>query len=90
MQKHTFIPASGAGRRDIAILLVGTAQEFDVSARNVLPTPSGFWVSEILADILVDEGVLTEDGEYKGPKKAAKKKTSGNRAAKNTATQKEE
>ena len=94
MKRHTFIE-NGEDRRETAVLLVGTAQEFMIPASDILPTPKGFWITERLADILVDEGVLAaedvhedavespdETDEQPNPPKGGKN-TSGNRAAKN-------
>lgn len=46
-----FVP-NGASRRETAILLVGTAEEHGIDQRSIRATPSGFFVSEELADIL--------------------------------------
>lgn len=90
MRKHLFLPTTAEDRDETASLLVGTAQEFDISTRDILVTPSGFWITERLMDLLVDEKVLSPSGERLSAKKrSTKTKTSGNRAAKTAATNKE-
>lgn len=56
-------------------MLVGTAREFGIDQHAIKSTHSGFVISDELLDVLYDEGVI--------------KKTSGNRAAKNTGTEQE-
>ena len=60
MKRHTFIE-NGEDRKDTAVLLVGTAQEFMIPASDILPTPKGFWITERLADVLVEEGILSAE-----------------------------
>lgn len=68
MQHPVFVPANKAGsRKDTAILLVGTAREFNISQHDIVSTSNGYRITQRLADVLQAE---------------ATKKTSGNRAAK--------
>lgn len=69
MKRPVFVPANKMGsRHETAVVLVGTAREFDVPQDDILSTSHGYRITERLADVLYNEGVLT--------------KTSGNRAAK--------
>lgn len=61
-----FVP-NGLSRRETAILLVGTADEFGLPQRDIKARMGGFEITEELADVLYTESA---------------KKTSGNRAAK--------
>lgn len=64
-----FVP-NGESRRETAILLVGTADEFGISQDSIRATASGFFITEELADVLYDDGVDQKDdtaedsGEY--------------------------
>lgn len=78
MSDRIFVP-NGESRLDTAILLVGTADEFGISQRDIQTTPAGFYISEELDAVLYSEADK--------PNKRSKK-TSGNRAAK-TVTEKE-
>lgn len=49
-----FVP-NGESRKDTAILLVGLVREKGLSPRSIRVTPSGFFVSDELADILGSE-----------------------------------
>lgn len=74
-----FVP-NGDSRKNTAILLVGTADEFGIDQRSILAARSGFWITEALAQAL-----KADYDEPAKPKRSAKqpaKKTSGNRAAK--------
>lgn len=73
-----FVP-NGDSRRDTAILLVGTARDAGLSDRHVHASNGGFYISEELADLLYADPDAEEAQESKSTKK-----TSGNRAAKNT------
>lgn len=100
---HPYFVENGESRRDTAILLVGTADEFGIDQRDVRAVRGGFRISQAMADVLYDEREQTEDEQAEGtepedeqpeePKAPAKrsrsKKTSGDRAAKNTATEQE-
>lgn len=78
-----FIP-NGDSRRETAILLLGTAEENHLPPEDIHADPhGGFWITDDLADILYDEGVIEE------PEDPAPNKTSGSRAAKKN-SQKEE
>lgn len=68
--------ADGPSRRDTAVLLVGTADEFGIPQREISAVDGGFEISDALAAVL--------DKERK-----PKKKTSGNRAAKTSTKDKE-
>jgi hypothetical protein len=61
----TFIPNGtippGGSVKDTAVLLIGTALEWDLPADSVFATNRGFLISDVLADLLVTEGVLAYD-----------------------------
>ena len=88
MEGEEFVP-NGTGdysRSDLAILLIGTAQEFGIDKSSIRSTSTGFFIPQALADVLYDDG---DEEPEPAPKKATStKKTSGNRAAK-TGTDKE-
>ena len=88
IERTVFVP-SGASRQDTAVVLVGTAREYGVDQRSILATASGFWITQALADLVFSEEPAEEpespaEVEDEAPKKRATKKTSGDRAAKNT------
>lgn len=73
MDKNThpyFVPNDTQGsRRETAVLLVGTADEYDIPQREIASTRDGFRISEKVAIALgyVDEdGEDTSDGEIDG------------------------
>ena len=70
MKKHLFIP-QGDDRQETASILVGTAEGFDISTRDILSAPRGFWVTERLADLLVDEGIIEAPEPEADPAEAA-------------------
>lgn len=74
-----FVP-DGDSRKDTAIVLVGTADEHGIDQRLIRAVQGGFYIPAEL-DVLIY-------GEIEEPP-AKGKKTSGNRAAKNTVTEKE-
>lgn len=102
MRKHTFIE-NGEDRQATAALLVTAAEDADISRRDILPTGKGFWISETLADVLVEEGILSAEEPEQDPEVPSEDtedpdvptedtedtKTSGNRAAKKKKTPKE-
>lgn len=49
-----FVP-DGASRRETAILLVGTAEEFDLDQRSIKAALGGFYISDELADLLGED-----------------------------------
>lgn len=74
--RDVFVP-NGDSRRETAIILVGTADEYNVDQRSIMATKGGFYITSELADFVYDEP------EPEPVKKAGTtKKTSGNRAAK--------
>ena len=88
-------------RRDLAVVLVGSAEEYGFDQRSIRTTPNGFYVSDEQYKLLFEDGVETEAGpgaeaepapEKPAPEKPAPKrrarstKTSGSRAAKNSNT----
>lgn len=81
-----FVP-NGDSRRETAILLVGTADEYGIDQRSIRSVSGGFYISEELADVLYAEDDGQQD-EAPAPE-AEPTKTSGNRAAKNRVTDKE-
>lgn len=92
--RDVFVP-NGDSRRDTAIVLVGTADEFGIDQRSIKTAPGGFYITNELAALVYDEDELEqpEPEPEPEPKKTARKststkKTSGNRAAKNV-TEKE-
>jgi len=79
-----FVP-DGDSRRDTAVLLVGTAREYDLGDRAVSATQGGFYISDELADLLYDE----QEEEAGTDPEPSKKNTSGNRAAKTSTAEQE-
>ena len=83
-------------RRDLAVVLVGSAEEYGFDQRSIRTTPNGFYVSDEQYKLLLEDGVETESGpgaeaepapEKPAPKRRARStKTSGSRAAKNSNT----
>lgn len=85
-------------RRDLAVVLVGSAEEYGFDQRSIRTTPNGFYVSDEQYKLLFEDGVETEAGpgaeaeaepapEKPAPKRRARStKTSGSRAAKNSNT----
>ena len=68
-----FIPNGFLGSsRDTAVLLVGTASEFEIDQHDIVKTQGGYNISDALHEILKAETEVSRN-----PKKA-----SGNRAAK--------
>lgn len=67
-----FVP-NGDSRKQTAILLVGTADEFGIDQRAIKSVGNGFLISDELAAVL-----YAEDEQNSKPTK----KASGNRAAK--------
>ena len=61
---------NGASRQQTAILLVGTAEEHGISTRTIKCVSGGFLITEALHALVYSDT----------------KKTSGNRAAKNSTT----
>jgi hypothetical protein len=79
-----FVP-DGESRRDTAIILIGSAREYGLDdAKAVQAARGGFYISDELADLLNAE----QEAEPEA-KPEPKKKTSGNRAAKNTDSKEE-
>lgn len=70
MKKHLFIP-QGEDRKATAELLVGNAEAFDIPTRDILVAPRGFWITERLADLLVDEGIIEAPDEAVADEAAA-------------------
>lgn len=85
---RAFVP-NGDSRRETAVLLVGTAQEHGISTRLIKPTGKGFYIPQSLADVLYDEPEAPPSTTKTPRKRASTKKASGNRAAKNTSTDKD-
>lgn len=97
-----FVP-DGDSRRDTAVLLIGTAREYQMDdARVVRAVAGGFYISDELAELLYDEDEqepeVSGNPETKAPAEApkasrkrssSKKKASGNRAAKNSTAEQE-
>lgn len=79
-----FVP-NGDSRRETAVLLVGTAEEYGISQRSIKTAPGGFFITEELADIVYDD--VDKDV---APEPEPTKKASGNRAAKNSTVKKKE
>lgn len=92
--RDVFVP-NGDSRRDTAIILVGTAEEYGIDQRSIKSTAGGFYITNELAALVYDDDEPMEMVEsesepepVKAPakkttaKKASTKKASGNRAAK--------
>lgn len=67
-----FVP-NGDSRQETAVLLVGTAEEFNLSQRHIRADRArgGFWISEALADIVYedsDDDTQTPDSPETGSK----------------------
>jgi hypothetical protein len=77
MFDHTVFVPSGDSRRDTAVLLVGTAREYDIDQHSIKMVQGGFRITEELAD------VLYSDTKSKRTARKRAAKPSGNRAAKN-------
>ena len=60
-----FVPAK-EGRKNTAILLVGTAREFGIDQHDIVSTSGGFNISQALADVLYDEQDTTQDFRQPG------------------------
>lgn len=93
-----FIPNNFEGdRHRTAVLLVGTAREFNVPQREIASTMGGFYITSRLADILdeeaadsdeVDSGQIGETAEEIAADLVTDTNTSGNRAAKTNTSKK--
>ena len=77
-----FVPADTEGtRQETAILLVGTAREFDIPQREIASTRGGYMISERVfeavfgADVEVVHEDPTEDHTNTSGNRAAKKRT---------------
>jgi hypothetical protein len=80
-----FVP-DGESRRDTAIILIGSAREYGLDdAKAVQAARGGFYISDELADLLNAE----QEAEPGKQSRSPRKKTSGNRAAKNTDSKEE-
>lgn len=97
--RDVFVP-NGDSRKDTAIVLVGTADEYGIDQRSIKTAPGGFHITSELADLVYDDEVygdepesepeqIEPESEPEAEKKPAPKRTSGNRAAKNSTTEKE-
>lgn len=77
-------------RRDLAVVLVGSAEEYGFDQRSIRTTPNGFYVSDEQYKLLFEDGPGAEAEpapEKPAPKRRARStKTSGSRAAKNSNT----
>lgn len=72
-----FVEANAAGtRQDTAALLVGTAREFGIDQHAIKRAGGGYYITDELADILEAETDEVSGNEGK--------KSSGNRAGKNS------
>jgi len=89
-QQGNWVPQDLMGnRQDTAVLLVGTAKEHGLVVRHhVASTVGGYYISDALADLVYDDEDSTADEEPKdevsGNETKSTKKTSGNRAGKNS------
>lgn len=84
---EVFVP-NGESRRDTAILVLAAADESGVDRRSIRSLRDGFAIPEALESVLYPERD-EEEAKPKGKAKSTKKKASGDRAAKNTITDKE-
>lgn len=94
----SFVPngANGYSRRDLAIVLIGAAREAGLNdAKHVIARPGGFYISDEMAELILSEEPEEQEPEPEPepdkPKtrKKASKKTSGNRAVKDTDSKEE-
>jgi hypothetical protein len=91
-----FVPngAGGHSRRDLAVILIGGAREAGLDdAKHVRAVQAGFYISDEMYALLEeadetepqqDEPKPEPEAPKTKPRKRAAKKSSGNRAAKNT------
>lgn len=86
--RDVFVP-NGDSRRDTAIVLVGTAEEYGIDQRSIKTAPGGFHITSELADLVYGEVYDEPEAEPESVPERPAKKTSGNRAAKNSTTEKE-
>lgn len=56
-----FVP-DGGSRKNTAVLLVGTAEEFGLDQRSIRAAQGGFWITEELADVLYHESANNASG----------------------------
>lgn len=95
-QRHSvFVPNNMMGsRHETAVLLVGTAREFGIHQRDIASTSNGFYITPELEALIYDEGEEVDEDEQGETAESiaadllTDTTTSGNRAAKNTKTQK--
>lgn len=91
MDLTVFVP-NGDNRKETAVLLVGTADEYGIDQGSIRMVSGGFYITEELAAILQGEdsdAAPEPDPEPEADKPKATKKTSGNRAAKTGSKKKE-
>lgn len=56
MKRTEFVPSNAAGsRRETAVLLVGTAREYDIPQRSILAAQGGFWITPDLARLVFED-----------------------------------
>ncbi len=85
MGRHTvFVPEDSAGtRQETAVLLVGTAREFGIHQRDIKSAHGGFWITDVLADVLYDEAAEPVEPE---PESVPAVSTAQTKAKKSTTT----
>lgn len=89
MRKYTAFVPNGESRHETAVLLVGTADEFGIDQRSILPAAGGFHITEEMAEALGAEPVPDEPTEepvgsdIEAALQESAPKPSGRRTAKN-------
>lgn len=53
--RDVFVP-NGPSRKDTAIVLVGTADEYGIDQRSIKSVSGGFYITNELAELVYDEG----------------------------------
>lgn len=95
MNEDVYFVPNGDSRKETAILLVGTAEEFGLPQSDIRAVRGGFHITKALADKITEEDADAGDDaatdaddtatEEKPSSRRTKKKPSGNRAAKTNA-----
>ena len=56
INRTEFVPSDAAGsRKETAVLLVGTAREFDIDQHSILAAQGGFWITADLARLVFED-----------------------------------
>lgn len=56
INRTEFVPSDAAGsRKETAVLLVGTAREYDIDQHSILAAQGGFWITADLARLVFED-----------------------------------